>query len=65
LKDFKIYENPFGDQEAVKQGWSWPAFIFGGFWALWKNLWLIGSITVTVYLILFTQVLHSTEQHFF
>lgn len=51
--DFRIYENPFGYQEAVKQGWSWPAFIFGGFWALWKKLWLIGSITVFIYLVLF------------
>jgi hypothetical protein len=41
MKKFKIYEKQ-GVHEAVKQGWSWPAFFFGIIWAFVKNLWLIG-----------------------
>ena len=26
----------------VKEGFCWPAFLFGGFWALWHRMWLIG-----------------------
>ncbi|MEE2760090.1 MAG: DUF2628 domain-containing protein [Pseudomonadota bacterium] len=28
------------DAEAVKEGFSWPAFVLSGFWALWHCLWL-------------------------
>lgn len=42
MKSFKIYTHPNGRVEAVKQGWSWPAFLFGAFWALFKQLWAIG-----------------------
>jgi len=27
----------------VKEGFSWPAFFFSGFWALWKRLWLVAA----------------------
>jgi len=27
----------------VKEGFSWPAFFFAGFWALWKRLWLVAA----------------------
>jgi hypothetical protein len=65
LKEYNIYENPFGFQEAVKIGWSWPAFIFGGFWALWKKLWFIGSITICVYLIMFITLEFLSWFYFF
>ena len=29
--------------EAVKLGWSWPGFFFGGYWALVKKLWRIAA----------------------
>lgn len=28
------------EAQAVKLGWSWPAFLFGPFWALAKRLWV-------------------------
>lgn len=34
--------NPLGSYEAVKQGWSWPAFFFGFIWALFKKMWVLG-----------------------
>lgn len=28
-----------GDAVFVREGFSWPAFVFGPFWALWFGLW--------------------------
>lgn len=42
MKQYKIYVNPQGDYEAVKQGWSWPAFFFGWIWAMVKKMWELG-----------------------
>ena len=41
-KLFNVYANETGGCEAVKVGWSWPAFSFGAFWALYKRMWGIG-----------------------
>lgn len=38
MKQFKIYENPAGIKEAVKQGWSWPGFFFNWIWCFVKKL---------------------------
>ena len=32
------------DAEAVKEGFSWPAFILSIFWALWHRLWLAALV---------------------
>lgn len=42
MRQFRIYSNPLGSYEAVKQGWSWPAFFFGPIWALTKRMWALG-----------------------
>ncbi|MDP2958539.1 MAG: DUF2628 domain-containing protein [Longimicrobiales bacterium] len=42
MRQFKIYSNALGAYEAVKQGWSWPAFFFGPIWALAKRMWALG-----------------------
>ena len=39
VKTYKIFKHPNGEIQAVKQGWSWPGFFFGGLWALIKKLW--------------------------
>lgn len=33
----------------IKEGFSWPAFLFGPFWALWNRLWVIFAILAGVY----------------
>ncbi len=38
MKTFSVYRDRKGMFEAVKQGWSWPAFFFGWIWALVKGL---------------------------
>lgn len=42
MKQYKIYANPQGTYEAVKQGWSWPAFFFSFIWAMVKKMWGLG-----------------------
>ncbi len=42
MRQFKIYTNPQGSYEAVKQGWSWPAFFFVFIWAVIKKMWALG-----------------------
>lgn len=32
----------------VKEGFSWPAFFFTGFWLLWKRLWIEFLIFLTL-----------------
>ncbi len=42
MKQYAIFENNHGQRDAVKQGWSWPAFLFGPFWALYCGFWGLG-----------------------
>ena len=52
MKQFKVYENELTKQlEAVKQGWSWPAFFFGWIWAFWDKNWKIGGIFLVIWLL--------------
>ncbi len=46
VKQYKIYENPLGLREAVKQGWSWPAFFFTWIWALIKKMNVVGGSVI-------------------
>lgn len=43
MKHYRIFEHPAGNIEAVKLGWSWPAFFFGFLWALAKKMWWLGG----------------------
>ena len=43
MKHYKIFEHPDGKIEAVKLGWSWPAFFFDCLWALFKKMWWLGG----------------------
>lgn len=51
---FSIYtsKNNKDDIVALKEGFSIQAFIFGPLWALYKQMWLIGSINIIIYIIL-------------
>jgi len=48
MKTYKIYVNPQGTGEAIKQGWSWPGFFFNIIWALIKKMWLLGGVLLFV-----------------
>jgi len=43
MKQYMLFKHPSGSTEAVKQGWSWPAFFFGFIWAFVKKLYVLGS----------------------
>ncbi|WP_158774070.1 DUF2628 domain-containing protein [Cobetia sp. L2A1] len=43
MATFSILEHPLHGPRAVKQGWSWPAFFFGVFWALYKRIWMLAA----------------------
>ena len=49
---FKIYANPQGSSEAVKQGWSWPGFFFNLIWACVKRMWFLGIGWIVVFFLL-------------
>ncbi len=42
MKQYKVFKHPSGNSEAVKQGWSWPAFFFSFIWAMVKKQWALG-----------------------
>jgi hypothetical protein len=39
MKSYKIFEHPSGDVAAIKEEWSWTAFLFGWIWALCHGVW--------------------------
>lgn len=44
MSEFNVYKHPIRGYEAVKIGFSWPAFFFSGFWLLAKQLWGMAGI---------------------
>lgn len=42
MKTYKIFKKSEVEYEAVKQGWSWPAFFFNIIWAMIHRMWLLG-----------------------
>ena len=55
MPDYTIYEHPRRGVAVVKQGWSWPGFLFGFVWAIFKDMYAIG-IGVFVALLVLTQI---------
>lgn len=50
MKQYKIYTHPTNETEAVKVGWSWPAFfLVFPLWAFAKRLWIIGMASVFIF----------------
>jgi hypothetical protein len=46
MRNFATYTSNSGRVEVVKIGWSWPAFLFGPFWALVSGLWVAGLLAL-------------------
>ena len=55
---YHIYRRNESDLEAVKDGWSWPGFLFTTLWLLVKRLWLY-AILVFLITILFNEITFS------
>jgi Protein of unknown function (DUF2628) len=52
MTQFKVFKHPSGVSEAVKQGWSWPAFLFTYIWALVKRQWSLGTGLLAAWIVL-------------
>ena len=52
MKPFSIYHHPAIGFVAVKQGFSWPGFLFSGIWLLVKRLWKYALVVYMLMLIL-------------
>jgi hypothetical protein len=65
MSEFRIYQHPAQQLEAVKQGWSWPGAIFVAFWALYKKLWVIGGSVLTASVLLHVMLPFSSLPFFF
>jgi len=52
MKTFDIFESPLHGKTAVKQGWSWPGFLFVYIWMLVKGMWITFAFTMLVIIIL-------------
>lgn len=44
MKNFKVFHHPIKGFEAVKIGFSWPAFLLGIPWMIAKKLWVMAGI---------------------
>ncbi|MBS1174130.1 MAG: hypothetical protein H6R05_261 [Burkholderiaceae bacterium] len=44
MKKYQIYQHSVLGVEAVKVGFSWPAFFFNWVWMLFKRLWSFAAI---------------------
>mgnify|MGYP001446369007 CR=1 FL=1 len=54
MRVFKVYHHPVKGFEAVKDGFSWPAFFFVLFWMLAKRLWGPALIAFGAWVVLVT-----------
>lgn len=44
--NFSIYKHPLLPQRIVKIGFSWPAFLIGPAWLLFKKLWIAAALVL-------------------
>lgn len=44
MKTFNVYQHPTLGYQAVKVGFCWPAFFFGGIWALVSKMWVASAL---------------------
>ena len=54
MKTFKVYKHPVKGLEAVKVGYSWPAFFFNCIWMFTKKLWALALTWIGLYFVLGT-----------
>ena len=52
MKVFTVYKHESKGYEAVKVGFSWPAFIFGGWWMLVKGFIFVLIFYIAVYVLM-------------
>lgn len=53
MHHFFVYEHPLLSQRILKRGFSWPAFLIGPAWLLFKKLWAQAAIVLVVAALLY------------
>ncbi len=43
MRSYSIQRHAKGHLVAVGDGWSWPAFLYGIFWALYQRNWVVAG----------------------
>lgn len=51
MTTFNLYKHPTQGIEAVKSGFSWPAFFFGVVWMVVKKLWVLAVVWFVAYVV--------------
>lgn len=46
LKTFNIYKHLLLPQRIIKDGFSWPAFLIGPAWLLFKKIWIPAAVAI-------------------
>lgn len=46
MKKYQIFKHPDNRLYAIKEGFSFPGALFGGFWLLWHKMWIAGSVAI-------------------
>lgn len=41
MRQYQVYNHPIKGLEIVKDGFSWPGFFFGFYWAIIKRIWFL------------------------
>ena len=59
MKNFDVYKHPVQGYEAVKKGFSWPAFFFSWIWAFIKKLWGYGLLFLVIAIFLSATYTHT------
>lgn len=60
MSQYTIFSDSTGEFEAIKAGWSWPAF-FNVIWALTKGMWVLVVAILLLFLIagMFVRMTHG------
>ena len=66
MKNYSIHHHPTQGYQAVKIGFSWPAFFFGWFWMLFKQLWGIAMLwfVLTIVAVMFESIEAQAQSGF-
>ncbi len=61
MPTYDVYAHQDLGYQAVKRGFSWPAFVFGMLWAFYKRLWLVGAVYLLIALLLSMSIQDAGE----
>lgn len=63
MKRFHVLRHPDGTLTAIKEGFSWPGFLLGGFWLLYHRVYVLGGGAVLGGIVLYG-IFPSPEGYF-